>query len=61
MSEWAKGEAERAKFEAEQGREEAWTSKEEAEEAAYTAGAAETAAAYKSQVPGLCRRYCSET
>ncbi|XP_023905036.2 uncharacterized protein LOC112016784 [Quercus suber] len=61
VAEWAKGEAERAKFEAEQGREEAWATKEEAEAAAYAAGATETAAAYKSQVPGVCRRYCSET
>ncbi|XP_023895104.1 uncharacterized protein LOC112007023 [Quercus suber] len=60
VAEWAKDKAVRAKFEADQGREEAWASKEEAEGAAYAVGVAETEAAFKAQVPEVCRRYTSE-
>ncbi|XP_065633832.1 uncharacterized protein LOC136069338 [Quercus suber] len=59
-AEWAKDEAIRAKAESDFGREEALASKEEAEKAAYAAGVAEMEAAYKAQVPGVCRRYCSQ-
>lgn len=59
-AEWARDEAVRAKFKADQGREEALANKQEAEEEAYAAGMAETGAAFKVQVPGLCRRYSAE-
>ena len=50
---WAKDEAVRAKEEAEFAR-------TEAEEEAYDAGVAETEAALKAQVPGVCKLYCSQ-
>nr|POE63943.1 hypothetical protein CFP56_01981 [Quercus suber] len=59
-AEWAKGEALRAKAEANFSREEALAAKEDAEAAAYAEGVAEIEAAYKAQVPGVCRRYCSQ-
>ena len=57
---WAKDEAVRAKEEAEFARTEAECSKEKAEEEAYDAGVAETEAALKAQVPGVCKLYCSQ-
>ena len=56
MAEWAKDEALRAKEEAVFTRSEAESSKEEA----YDLGVAETQATIKAQVPGVCRRYCSQ-
>ena len=50
----------RAKEEAEFARTGAECSKEKAEEEAYDAGVAETEAALKAQVPGVCRLYCSQ-
>ena len=60
MAIWARDEAVRAKEEAEFARTEAECSKEKAEEEAYDAGVAETEAALKAQVPGVCRLYCSQ-
>ena len=57
---WAKDEAVRAKEEAEFARTEVECSKEKAEEEAYDTGVAETEAALKAQVPGVCRLYCSQ-
>ena len=57
---WARDEALRAKEEAEFARTEAECSKEKAEEEAYNSGVAETQAALKAQVPGVCRLYCSQ-
>ena len=57
---WAKDEAVKAKEEAELARTEAECSKEKAEDEAYDAGVAETEAALKAQVPGVCRLYCSQ-
>ena len=59
MAIWARDEAVRSKEEAEFARTEAECSKEKAEEEAYDAGVAETEAALKTQVPGVCRLYCS--
>ena len=50
----------RAKEEAEFARTEAECSKEKAEDEAYDVGVAETEAALKAQVPGVCRLYCSQ-
>ena len=36
------------------------SSKEKTEEEAYDLGVAETQATIKAQVPGVCRRYCSQ-
>ncbi|XP_065638451.1 uncharacterized protein LOC136071291 [Quercus suber] len=58
--EWARDQAQRAKDEADHGREMAERAKEEAETAAYADGMASVEAAYKAQVPGVCRRYCSQ-
>ena len=60
MAIWARDEVVRAKEEAEFARTEAECSKEKAEEEAYDAGVAETEAALKAQVPGVCRLYCSQ-
>ena len=60
MAIWARDEAVRAKEEAEFARTEAECSKEKAEEEAYDAGVAETEAALKAQVLGVCRLYCSQ-
>ena len=49
----------KAKEEVEFARTEAECSKKKAEEKAYDAGVAETEAALKAQVPGVCRLYCS--
>ena len=57
---WARDEAVRAKGEAEFARTEVECSKEKTEEEAYDAGVAETEAALKAQVPGVCRLYCSQ-
>ena len=57
---WAKDEAMRDKEEAEFARIEAECSKKKAEEEAYDSGVAETQAALKAQVPGVCRLYCSQ-
>ena len=57
---WARDEAVRAKEEAEFARTEAECSKKKAEEEAYDAGVAETEAALKAQVPGVCRLCCSQ-
>ena len=57
---WARDKAVRAKEEAEFARTEAECSKEKAEEEAYDARVAETKAALKAQVPGICRLYCSQ-
>ena len=50
----------KAKEEVEFARTEAECSKKKAEEKAYDAGVAETEAALKAQVPGVCRLYCSQ-
>ena len=50
----------RAKEEAEFAKTEAKCSKEKAEEEAYDLGVAETQAALKAQVLGVCRLYCSQ-
>ena len=50
----------KAKEEVEFARTEAECSKEKAEEEAYDSGVAETEAALKAQVPGVCRLYCSQ-
>ena len=60
VAEWARDEALRAKEEAVFARTEAECSKEKAEEKAYDLGMAETQAALKAQVPGVCRFYCSQ-
>ena len=60
VAEWAKDKALRAKEEAEFARTEVECSKEKAEEEAYDLGVAETQAALKAQVPGVCRLYCSQ-
>ena len=60
VAEYAKDEALRAKEEAEFARTEAECSKEKAEEEAYDLGVAETQAALKAQVLGVCRLYCSQ-
>ena len=57
---WARDKAVRAKKEAEFARIEAECSKEKAEEKAYDSGVAETEAALKAQVPGVCKLYCSQ-
>ena len=57
---WARDEAVRAKEEAEFARIEAECSKEKAEEEAYDSRVAETEAALKAQVLGVCRLYCSQ-
>ena len=56
---WARDEAVRAKREAEFARTEVKCSKEKAEEEAYDSRVAETEAALKAQVLGVCRLYCS--
>ena len=60
IADWARDEALRAKEEAVFARTEAECSKEKAEEEAYDLGVAETQAALKAQVPGVCRLYCSQ-
>ena len=60
MAIWARDEAVRAKEEAKFTRTEAECSKEKAEEEAYDARVAETEAALKAQVPGVCRLYYSQ-
>ena len=60
VAEWARDEALRAKEEVVFVRVEAKCSKEKAEEEAYDSGVAETEAALKAQVPGVCRLYCSQ-
>ena len=50
----------KAREEAEFARTEAETSKEKDEEAAYNLGVVETQAFLKSQVPEVCRLYCSQ-
>ena len=57
---WARDKAVRAKEEAEFARTKAECSKEKAEEEAYDAGVAETEAALKAHVPGVCKLYCSQ-
>ena len=57
---WARDEAVKAKKKAKFTRTEAEYSKEKAEEEAYDAGVAETEAALKAQVPGVCKLYCSQ-
>ena len=57
---WARDNAVTAKEEAEFARTEAECSKEKAEEEAYDARVAETEAALKAQVLGVCRFYCSQ-
>ena len=56
---WGRDEAVRAKREAEFARTEVECSKEKAEEEAYDSRVAETEAALKAQVLGVCRLYCS--
>ena len=60
IAEFARNEALRVKDEADFGKAEAQAFKEEAEEAAYASGVTETEAAFKAQVPGVCRLYCSQ-
>ena len=57
---WARDKAVRAKEEVEFARTKAECSKEKAEKEAYDAGVAETEAALKAQVPGVCGLYCSQ-
>ena len=57
---WTRDEALKAKEEAKFSRTEAQCSKEKAEEEAYDSGVAETQAALKAQVPGVCKLYCSQ-
>ena len=57
---WTRDEALKAKEEAKFSRTEAQCSKEKAEEEAYDSGVAETQAALKAQVPGVCRLYSSQ-
>ena len=57
---WARDEVVRDKEEAEFARTEVECSKEKAEKEAYDSGMAETEAALKAQVPGVCRLYCSQ-
>ena len=59
MAIWARDEAVRAKEEVEFTKTEAKCSKEKAEEEAYDAGVAETEAALKAQVLGVCKLYFS--
>ena len=60
VAECAKDKAVRAKIEAEFAKIEAETSKDKAEEEAYDVGVAETQAILKTQIPGVCRLYCSQ-
>ena len=60
VPEWAKDEALRAKEEAVYAKTEAECSKKKAEEKAYDLRVAETQAALKAQVPGVCRLYYSQ-
>ena len=60
VSMWTRDEALKAKEEAKFSRTEAQCSKEKAEEEAYDSGVAETQAALKAQVPGVCRLYSSQ-
>ena len=60
IAKFGRDKALRAKDEADFGRAEAQASKEEAEEAAYASSVAETEAALKAQVPGVCQLYCSQ-
>ncbi|XP_065623220.1 uncharacterized protein LOC136064842 [Quercus suber] len=59
-AEWARDQALRAKDEADYSREMAKRAKEEAKTTAYADGVVAVEAAYKAQVPGVCRRYCSQ-
>ncbi|XP_065623234.1 uncharacterized protein LOC136064847 [Quercus suber] len=59
-AEWARDQALWAKDEAENCRKLAERAKKKAESAAYADGMASVEAAYKAQVPGVCRRYCSQ-
>ena len=60
VAEYARDEALRAKQEAEFAKNEAEVAKETAEDDGYNAGVAETQAALKAQIPGVCRFYCSQ-
>jgi len=60
VAEWARDEAVRAKIEAEFAKTEAETTKDKAEKEAYDAGVAETKALLKTQIPSVCRLYCSQ-
>ena len=60
VAEWARDEVVRAKTKAEFAKTKAEASKDKNEEEAYDAGVAETQAILKSQIPGVCRLYCSQ-
>ena len=60
MAEWARDEAVKAKTEAEFTKTEAEATKDKAEEEAYDAGVAETQALLKTQIPSVCKLYCSQ-
>ena len=59
VAEWVRDEAVRTKTEAEFSKTEAETTKDKAEEEAYDAGVAETQAILKTQIPSVCKLYCS--
>ena len=59
VAEWVRDEALRVKEAAKFAKAEAGGSKEEAHEEVYDLGVAETQTAFKAQVPGVCRLYCS--
>nr|XP_023898017.1 myosin-4-like [Quercus suber] len=61
VAEHARDEALRAKAEAESAWAKAESSKEQAKEEAFAEGVAKTEAAFKAQVPEVCRRYYSQT
>ena len=58
--EFARAEAVRAKTEAKFARTEAETAKDKAKEKGYEVGVTETQAYLKTQIPGVCRLYCSQ-
>ena len=59
VAEFARDETVRVKTEAEFAKTEAKTIKDKAEEEAYDAGVAETQAILKTQIPSVCKLYCS--
>ena len=60
VAEIARDEVMRAKTEAEFARNEAETAKNKVEEEGYEVGVVETQALLKTQIPGVCRLYCSQ-
>ena len=60
VAEYARNEAVSAKQEAEFARNEAEAAKNKAEDEGYNTGVAKTQASLKTQIPGVCRLYCSQ-